>query len=491
MRFPRIVSAAVVLLSFWFWFGMAKPARAKRNPAAPRALPPLIFVVAPTVVPGGLAGRFPRGSHLALLSPAAPAKAPADLTPLFFAAADPAVSFDASHVLFSGQKTRGGRWQIWEMSVDGGGQRQLTNCPGNCFRPIYLPQNQIAFTVVSEPAAGQKGTRGASAIYVAQEDGANAHPITFGPGNFQVETVLHDGRLLVSATDPLQAGARSDARVFYTLRPDGSGLSLFPSDAPSSMAESGGEELDDGTVLFVERQDPRGRESGGQLAWIRPGALHARAITSAKFVSWSAHALDEGRLIVAREAVNSSAGRGTFGLYAYDLSTKSFGETIYLDPKLSSVEPVPVEVGPIPLIYWSVLHPDRDYGRVVCLNAYLSGDGPQVHGRPRIARVRVVALEGDGRAKRVLGDAPVESDGSFYIKVPANLPLRFELLSRSGSVLRAQRSWIWARNGEDVGCLGCHEDKALTPEDHWPLALKRLDTPIPVGLGAQAKPEGH
>jgi hypothetical protein len=31
--------------------------------------------------------------------------------------------------------------------------------------------------------------------------------------------------------------------------------------------------------------------------------------------------------------------------------------------------------------------------------------------------------------------------------------------------------------------VGCHENKAIAPENRWPLALKRFDTPTPLGLG--------
>jgi len=85
----------------------------------------------------------------------------------------------------------------------------------------------------------------------------------------------------------------------------------------------------------------------------------------------------------------------------------------------------------------------------------------------------------------------VESDGSFYIKVPADHPIRFELLSAKGAVIYAQKSWIWARTGEDVPCIGCHESKALAPGDNWPLALKRPDAPIPVGVAANALSARH
>jgi Hydrazine synthase alpha subunit middle domain len=373
------------------------------------------------------------------------------------------------------------------MKVDGSGKRQLTHCPGDCFGPAYLPGNQIVFTM-----ATRKGAERRSAIYVSQENGADTHPITFGPGNFQVETVLQSGRILVSAEASLVAGGKDDdSRVFYTLQPDGTGLSSFRDDNRPNVVRTGAEELSDGAVLFVERADPTGVERGGELAWIQPGSLQSSVITPRNSVYESARVLDGNQLIVAKEDFSSSDLGGKFCLYAFDLATRSVGKAIYSSPKFSCVQAVPLEPRRVPKYYWSILHPERDYGRIVCLDSYLSQGAP--HGRltTRIARVRVIALQPDHLGERILGEAPVESDGSFYIKVPADHPIRFELLSAKGSVISAQKGWIWARTGEDVGCLGCHESKALAPGDHWPLALTRLDTPTPVGVLSHPQPGAH
>jgi len=478
MKLFRNILIAISFLFAGLAFTALKSPLANPVPADAHQLPAIIFVEAPALVPGELTKRFPQGSHLARFLPGTPYRSAINLTPEFFAVADPLISFDAGKALFSGQKTRGARWQIWEMSADGSGKRQITHCAADCLRPAYLPRNQIVFTMVTK-----KGSERTSAIYVSQGNSSDAHPITFGPGDFQVETVLHNGRILVSAESSLVAGGKDGkSRVFYTLRPDGSGLSPFRWSSRPKVVRTEAEELDDGTVLSVKRQDPAGREIGGELAWVRPGALHNSAITPPNSTYWSARLLDGNRLVVAKESSSSYAGAGTFGLYAFDLATMSVGKAIYNNPKFSSVQAVPLEPRPIPEYYWSILHPERDYGRVICLNAYLSADAPDGHLTSHIARVRVIALQVDHRRERVLGEAPVESDGSFYIKVPADYPIRFELLNGKRSVIRAQQSWIWARTGEDVGCVGCHENKAVVPSDHWPLALKRLDTPIPVGV---------
>ena len=67
------------------------------------------------------------------------------------------------------------------------------------------------------------------------------------------------------------------------------------------------------------------------------------------------------------------------------------------------------------------------------------------------------------------------------MEVPANQPVRFELLDANGQTIGAERSWIWTRPGEQRGCTGCHGDKAMAPDNRWPLTLKRFDTPTRSG----------
>ncbi len=404
------------------------------------------------------------------------------LTPEFFAAADPQVSFDGSRILFSAQRTKKDLWQVWEMAADGSQLRQVTRGAGDCLQSKYLPQNQIVYTAV-----GGEGAQRTSAIYVSGMDGAGAHPITFGPGNFQVEAVLRSGRILVSAEAPLVAAVTTkQSRTLFTLRPDGSGLALVRDDN-SRKNRGDAIELADGAIVFIEAA---GNSAGGQLAWIRQGELRASSITEPPSEYASADQLDDATLVVARENSTGSGNR-QFDLYTFDLAGERVEDLVYHNAKDSSVQAVPLVPHALPLIYWSILHPTAQTGRILCLDSYISQDVGSGRLAGRIAKVRVLTLEQPGNHERIVGDAPVESDGSFYATVPADTPIRFELLGTKGQILHAQRSWIWVRNGEDRGCQGCHDSPALAPANHFPMTLRRFDTPTPLGNVMQAQSEGH
>ena len=58
-----------------------------------------------------------------------------ELTQDFHITCDPAISFDASHILFAGKRMPGDDWNIYEMEIDRSNVRQITNGIGNCRSP--------------------------------------------------------------------------------------------------------------------------------------------------------------------------------------------------------------------------------------------------------------------------------------------------------------------------------------------------------------------
>lgn len=441
--------------------------------ASASKLPDIVFVQTPKLVPGLLAQRFPQGSAIVRLPSGSAQKDVARLTDGFFAAADPQVSFDGSRILFSGQRAQGDLWQLWEMNLDGSTKRQMTHCAEDCLRGAYLPADEIAVTV--EDA---NGPRALSYLAVLKGDGSGFHRITFGNAPFQLETVLRDGRIVASAPWPLEGTEPPATRILYTLRPDGTALESFRCEHSSKGIQNHAEELGDGSLVFV-RNPATTAQIAGELMRIRQGAAIATPAGPRQIAFESASAVSSDELLVAKQIVGTSAAP-RFDIYTFNLQTNTFGAQVYADPKLSSIQPTPIITRTVPKHYWDTLNPQSPTGNFISLNSYLSTDAP--HGRisAQIARVRVFTLDTDSH-ERNLGDAPVESDGSFFVQVPANWPVRFVLLDGKGQIIREERGWIWTRPGEERGCTGCHGDKALTPENHWPETLRRFDTPTPMG----------
>jgi len=456
------------------------PAAASANPIQTDS--DLIIVEAPVVLPGTLSRRFPKGSRLARRAPSA--QASRSLTPDFFAAADPRISFDGARALFSGKKTADSLWQIWEMNADGTGARQITHCASDCMQPAYLAHGLIVYTTIfnSSPAHATRSIGEGSQIWTSKLDGTDAQPITFGPGDFQVETVLQNGTILLTARTPLLPSNGHPAdRELYTIRLDGTALATLRCDHQHPAIRSQAEELDDGSVVFVKAL-LNNQSVAGQLAWIRRGAVHNEPLAPPSIQVMSPQPIAGNEVIVSHETAIGTGSGTKLALYSFDAESGKFSSPLFQDPKLSAVEAVPLAAHESPRWYWSTLNADLKRGYFICLNGYLAQDAPQGKIAAKLARVRVLTLDAATQHESLLGEAPMEEDGSFYIAVPPDKPVRFEVLDAAGSMVRAQKSWIWARSGEEHGCVGCHEDRALAPENRWPMALRRFDTPTRLDL---------
>jgi hypothetical protein len=456
--------------------------------AAPQShtklLPDILFVQAARVT-DSVPTRFPEGSRIVRLAFEHRGSQPANLTEDLFAAADPAVSFDGEMVLFAAQKDASEPWQIWEMQIDGAKKRQLTNCSQDCTRPVYLPGEEIAFTV-----GGRSLNDHSSYLAVAKRDGSQVRRITFGPGDWRLETVLRDGRIVASASWPLTDRAASSAnRLLYTLRPDGAGLDALRCDHSASSIRGEAREMENGSILFVKQSVPD--QVGGTLAEIQIGDVHERVFSEASHRINSFQELADGNLIVSRQANSGNASEGKLGLYLLDRKAKAAREELVTNTQLNSLQPVAVAAHPVPKKFWSTLNLQSQSGYFIALNSYSSADETSGHISTEIARVRVWTLPQTSSEQELLGEAPVEKDGSFYVEVKADQPVRFELLDASGNTIRSEQGWIWSRPGEERGCAGCHSDKAVAPENRWPMTLKRFDTPTQLREKETASQESH
>ncbi|MBI5818362.1 MAG: hypothetical protein HZA88_05195, partial [Verrucomicrobia bacterium] len=77
--------------------------------------------------------------------------------------------------------------------------------------------------------------------------------------------------------------------------------------------------------------------------------------------------------------------------------------------------------------------------------------------------------------KRILGDVPVEPDGSAHFEVPADKFIFFQALDADGMMVQSMRSGATIQPGERAGCIGCHEYRlsGATLPTRTPLAMRR------------------
>jgi hypothetical protein len=403
-----------------------------------RVTVPCIFTEAPRYEPKAwLDGRdrFPAGATLRLVI----GETRRDLAPGFYASADATVSDDGRSVLFSGKRSAGAHWQIWEVAVSGGTPRQITQGAEDRIRPLYLPPNQIVYT---------RSAPDGSDIEIAGKPSR----LTFVPGRYLTDEVLADGRIL------FEADQGSRRREIYTVYPDGTGVESVRCDHGRDRGEA--RQVASGDYIF---------HSGNRLARFTSGLAEQTDV--AQPVGDAAGPIAEMAPDVWLVSLRGKAGR--FGLYRWSAVDR---QTVPVETpsNASAVEPVIVAARIPPREFPSGLVPTRTAGNLLCLNARVSRtpiNGAAVH------MVRAYTQGADGKAA-LLGQTEVEGDGSFYIQVPADKPLRMELVDGSGKTVQAEHGWFWMRPSEQRICVGCHTGPERAPENKVPEILLRTIVPV-------------
>lgn len=415
-----------------------------------------IVTAAPVYVPlaelhGG--ERFPRGAQLLLIhdGKAEP------LVNGFFATADADVSSDAKFILFAGKRTQTDPWQIWELDVKKGAVRKVITTATDAERPLYLPGGRMVWA-----ERDAQGFRIQSA-----EDG---HPPkvpflnpTAGPGELPLTyirtsafplQILQDGRILFESGFPLGAGHTPELYLVYA---DGSGVEAYRCD--HGRARWGGSQLASGDLVFTH---------GASLARFTSALAHEAPIAAphAEYAGSIAATPSGEWLVSARKP-----GAARFAIDLWKPGAASL-QTVLAERGEDLVEPVLLKASTPPRRFPSGLHP-WNYGNLLVLDSRISLAGDL---RQAPASVRLETLDDHGHVV-VNGDAPVASDGSFFVKVPGDQPIRFLLLDRNGKVLRRAQGWFWVRGGEQRICVGCHASPALSPANRAPEILKRTTTP--------------
>jgi hypothetical protein len=144
------------------------------------------------------------------------------------------------------------------------------------------------------------------------------------------------------------------------------------------------------------------------------------------------------------------------------------GGRISLDPggEFEIQSSVRMEPRTRPPVATSVVNEDLDYGWLLCLDVRQTDLDIDLEGAHS---ARIVGFD-DGK---LLGETQIESDGSFFLKVPSDRLLGVEIVDEKGQVLVRQGEGIWVRPNEHRGCIGCHEPRYLAPRNHFPLVLQK------------------
>jgi hypothetical protein len=491
-----------------------------------------------SVVASSNADNYYPGTDIFLLSPISPQGTLSNLTAQytqagqtnpnnFGHAADPEVSYDGAHILFSMRQNRSSRWHLYEMNADGSGLVTLTDqTTGDDMTPAYLPNGQILFTSTRSQIADEYERRTSPLLTIGDRgpDGrlVNIRQISFNQSFDRNPMVHSSGKVIYSRWEHL-----GDPNKFplFVINPDGT--RPFVMYGNHSPAQSGSQvfleprELSDGGLVcsVMERNSPfEGgaiaiidiSKSDDNLTFITPSTVpfnNSGQPTTALFktpypiIDKSSAPDRQEKILVAMSPIPVTPGMNTnqvdYGLYVMDKDGTNL-RLIYNDPGYNEIDPVVLAAHSAPFVYppdpnvttglstgattgmffdGNVYDRSTTDGHLRPSASYVNADGSL--GQAKYVRVlEAIPLPSNGNKRggpigntnfekqRLLGYAPVRSDGSFAIEVPANIPMHVQTLDEHGVMLVNQLSWIQVMPGEKRLCTGCHDshdrDKVIT-----------------------------
>jgi hypothetical protein len=452
---------------------------------------------------------FSPGGNLFSLIPASPDGKLTNLTNLSEGdVCDPEISFDGLKVLFSMRRSGGDRFHIFEMNVDGSGLRQLTSDPQrDDFDPAYLPSGKILFTSNRPGFVDEYNKQNAEVMHVMNADGSGIEQISFNASDDFDPIVTKTGQVVYTRWE--HHGPINRFPLFFT-HPDGHGTFTFFS-PHNHRTFFHPRELADGSIIAVKSDMVNGDQ--GPLVIIRNNTTAGEPLVDGQMevltpeieengppysrgVFKYPHPLPDGRILVSFAPAHQTEEEADFGLYTIKADGSDL-RLLYNDTGFHEFDAVVIGERAIPPVIPSTLDRAQTTGVFLVENAYFrqQNDG-QVRPNKNIQEIKqVMVIEGIPRPrsdrgevgmtefeqKRILGVAPVYPDGSFSIRVPANIPISFNTLDSLGRALVVKRNWVTVRPGEQFEkCSGCHGPRGESSGNANPMAAQFAPTDLNV-----------
>ncbi|MDP6637517.1 MAG: SUMF1/EgtB/PvdO family nonheme iron enzyme [Phycisphaerae bacterium] len=448
---------------------------------------------------GNCTKRGPFDNEITVLSPVRP---DGKLTTLYrpeskVFVGDVDLHWDAKKMLFSSQlKNR--RYEVFEIGVDGKGLRQVTKSLDGIdnYDACYLPSEKIIFdsTAVYQGVPCVGGGSQVANLYVMNPDGTGMRQLCFDQDHNWYPSVTNDGRVLFTRWEYSDT-PHYFTRVIMGMNPDGTNQrSVYGSNSYWPNSTFYVRAVPNHSSRFVGViSGHHGVPRMGELILFDPAKGQHEADGVVQRIPGYGKKVEP---IIRDALVNNSWPRF---LHPFPLSDKYIITTCKLDAKspwgvylvdvFDNILPICVEPGvamfePIPLRKTKrpPVIPERvDLARkdaIIHMSDIYIGGGLKGVERGAVKKLRLFAfdygyhglanhtyigIEGPWDVHRILGTVDVESDGSSSFHVPANTPIAVQPLDKDGAALQLMRSWFVAMPGENLSCVGCHENNNEAP----------------------------
>jgi hypothetical protein len=438
-------------------------------------------------------------------------------------------------------------FHIFEMNADGSGLKQLTvRADAVDMDPAYLPDGRIVFSSTRDQKYCGCNQHIQANLFAMNADGTNIRQLGRNTLYESRPSVLPDGRILYDRWEYVDRHFGPSFGL-WTMQPDGRAPTLFYGnnawspgaifDARALPKAEGGFYADRvvctfgachdrpwGAIVILDRR--RGLDGVEPVLCSWPKDVTARLANRTEYGDGRAlrnlmvgqidsfaglpikyedpYPLDETHILCSRRVDQASEQMGL-----YLLNAKDGSETLLHTDGPGCFDPMPLAARPRQPVVPEKIDLAAKTGTFYVTDVY-KGTGMERVPRGTIKTLRVIEApakrywtgplwEADTLQrpamnynctsnKRILGDVPVEADGSVYFEMPSERFVFFQALDADGMMVQAMRSGTSLQPGERAGCTGCHESRYDSPPPQagaLPLALRRAPSPLKPWYGPE------
>lgn len=383
----------------------------------------------------------------------------------------PSVTFDGNSVLFSMAPEGTAFYHIFRVPATGGDPVRLTDGPFHDTDPAELPDGRIVFSSTRIGTFEEYHGSPSRALFVMRADGGGIESITHTPIFDDEPKVLADGRVAFVRSDNFFGRAKVETQI-HAIMPDGtSGQTEFGADVGAdygkrlrALGYGSPAPLPDGRIAVLSNQ-------GNFVA--HPGAAGSSFQQLPDGLGDLAP-LPDGRLLATLLADGTDRRSRMLAIIdPADMNVVKIHEanTTIHSPVFLGPRPRP-PVRPGMMRGDHVGKPEATgflYAQDVRITRKTKADWDQIRAI-RVLRSRALSTRSShwdfvhqGKEVTELGTVPIAADGSFYIEVPADVPLALQAVDAEGRSELNEMSWTYVRPGEVRSCIGCHEPRQAAP----------------------------
>jgi hypothetical protein len=388
-------------------------------------------------------------------------------------------------------------------AIGGGAVTQLTDGSCNDVDPCVLPNGRIAF--ISERRGGYGRCHGAQfpsyTLHAMMPNGSDIIPFSYHETNEWHPSVTNEGMIIYTRWDYVDRDADiahhpwicypdgRDSRSYHGNYPENNPrvrpnqethFRAIPGSHKFVAVASPHHGLFYGSMILLD-QRVRDDRKCSQLKRITPTEPFAEAEGPwSRYAYGSPWPLSEDFHLCVHNPGRGGRFSGRHDLYLID----TFGNRIHLatlPDGLNCLDPFPLRPRKRPPVIptrTQQARVDQPSGMpdavatISVMNVYES-EFPlpkdikikslrviQVHPKATFHMTNPEVGLGKGSLTRsIVGTAPVAEDGSSHFVAPVGVPIYFQALDENGVAVHSMRSATYVHKGEQLVCIGCHEDK--------------------------------